>query len=269
MNPKLPNRNQFVYWLTQYISKEFTVSDWNELGYSTGCKEIIIQHPRLLKSLNFGDDDYGACVSDVIEQILDKNFDNIDIILKRTEFIAWLSKNNIEAYNELFGTTNSLINSVPNFSIDSLFQLEKYIVRVRNSVETDPELAIGSTKELLETVLKTILSEYSESKEEVDQDDMPKLLKRVQKALKISPEDSINKRGEETIKKILNSLGQVVNGINELRNIYGSGHGRVQTTSSISARHARLAVNCGAAIAIFLMETFEMRKNKKQNRHTI
>ncbi len=40
------------------IVKEFSRSEWLELGFLTGYSEMIEKHPRLLRSLDFGDDDY-------------------------------------------------------------------------------------------------------------------------------------------------------------------------------------------------------------------
>ena len=40
------------------IVKSFGKSEWLELAYSINCQEIVNDHPRLLRSLSFGDDDY-------------------------------------------------------------------------------------------------------------------------------------------------------------------------------------------------------------------
>jgi hypothetical protein len=55
--------------------------------------------------------------------------------------------------------------------------------------ENNPSLAIGSTKELVEATIKTILTHLEI---EIDKNyDVPKLLKKVQKCLEIVP-DSID-----------------------------------------------------------------------------
>jgi len=69
----------------------------------------------------------------------------------------------------------------------------------------------------------------------------------------------------EIVRRVLSNLGQVVTGIYELRNIYGTGHGQVRH-SGISSRHARLVVGVGAALATFLIETNEMRKPRPANK---
>lgn len=55
------------------ISRQFTKSDWLELGYTLDCYAIINDHDRLLRSLSFGDDDYEASILDVLTKIIRKN----------------------------------------------------------------------------------------------------------------------------------------------------------------------------------------------------
>lgn len=81
--------------------------------------------------------------------------------------------------------------------------LHQYLERINAAAETDPALAIGSTKELVEATLKTILAgmnvPYDDKKE-----DVPALLRKVQKALDLVPGDiDESKRGADIIKKYL------------------------------------------------------------------
>ena len=138
---------------------------------------------------------------------------------------------------------------------------QEYIDRIQKSIFDDPSLAIGSTKELVEATLKTILSHLEIA---IDKnDDVPKLLKKVQKGLEIVP-DSIDDavKGAEIIKILLSNLGSVVIKLTELRNLYGTGHGKEKKRNGLSERHARLAVGAGITLCTFLLETFEYRRTK-------
>lgn len=44
--------------------------DWQRFGRSTGTTDILWNHPRLCRSLSFGDDDYPRAVLNVLETIL-------------------------------------------------------------------------------------------------------------------------------------------------------------------------------------------------------
>lgn len=138
--------------------------------------------------------------------------------------------------------------------------LRLYINRINSSIEEDPSLAIGSTKELIEATLKTVLNGCSFEFDDRN-DNIPKLLKKVQNVLELAPENvDESKRGADIIKRVLNNLGSIAVGIAELRNFYGSGHGRGQAIQGITSRHARLVVSSGTALCSFLLETYEHRE---------
>lgn len=131
------------------------------------------------------------------------------------------------------------------------------IRRLEDGVEKDPELAIGTAKEFLETLCKTILNERGVpfSKDE----DLPALVKMTIKALKILP-DNLAKSGgtEKTITVLLNNLGSIGHQLAEMRNLYGTGHGKPTQHVGLEKRHAKLAVGAAATLAIFLYDSHEI-----------
>ncbi|MBD1898863.1 abortive infection family protein [Trichocoleus sp. DQ-A3] len=259
MSKSTKQKDRIVLSIKRCIESKFLESDWTELAYLTNGKDIIYKHQRLLRSLSFGDQDYGDCIFDVIEKLLARDPGNLQIIIDFIGLQEWLKENHPQDFEELYGHTQPLLDTTEEIAIANSFELNQHIVRIRRAVESDPELAVGSTKELLESVLKTILEGFGEKP---GKDDMPKLLKRTQKVLNLNPSEvDLNMKGAEIIIKILNSIGQVVIGVNELRNIYGTGHGQVHK-SGITPDYARLVAGTGATIAMFLMENFEMQKQK-------
>jgi len=140
--------------------------------------------------------------------------------------------------------------------------LSVYLDRINSSIESDPELAVGTTKDLVEATLKSILRGLNEDFDE-SKADIPVLLKRVQKLLELAPDEvDAARRGADTIKRILSNLGGVAIGVAELRNLYGSGHGRSQRRV-VDARLARLVVGSGGTLCKFLLETYEDRQKRK------
>ncbi|CAM4114612.1 MULTISPECIES: abortive infection family protein [Flavobacterium] len=138
---------------------------------------------------------------------------------------------------------------------------QEHIDRIKKSITEDVGLAIGSTKELVESTLKTILNKSKISFDK--KDDIPKLLKSVQKALELVPDDVDDaKKGSDIIKILLSNLSQVVIKLTELRNLYGTGHGKENARKGLNERHAKLAVGAGITLATFLLETFEHRRLK-------
>lgn len=134
--------------------------------------------------------------------------------------------------------------------------LAEQIRRMKDSIEIDPSLAIGTAKELIETCCKTILAERGQ--EISGSPDIPSLTKATFKQLNLVPEGIPNSaRGAEVIKRILSNLSTVGHGLAELRGLYGTGHGQHATTSGLTSRHAKLAVGAASTLAIFLFETHE------------
>lgn len=122
------------------------------------------------------------------------------------------------------------------------------------AVLNDPGLAIGTAKELLETCCKTILHERGLTAS--GNEDLPHLVKRTVKELKLTPNDIPDKaKAVETIRVLLSNLATITNGIAELRNKYGTGHGREASSKGLRPRHAKLAVGAASTLAVFLVET--------------
>jgi hypothetical protein len=137
--------------------------------------------------------------------------------------------------------------------------LSQQITRMEAAVTNDPSLAIGTAKELVETCCKTILTErgiqYSKGA------DLPELVKLTSKELELTPDDIPDKaKAAATIKRLLSNLATITQGVAELRNQYGTGHGKTARSKGLSARHAKLAVGAASTLAVFLTETHSERK---------
>jgi len=80
------------------------------------------------------------------------------------------------------------------------------------------------------------------------------------KALELGPADIDDaKKGAALVRRCLQQLGAVVASLGELRNLYGSGHGRDGKWRGLSPRHARLAVGAAVTFAGFVAETYVER----------
>jgi hypothetical protein len=142
-----------------------------------------------------------------------------------------------------------------------LAYLSQQITRMESAVEADPALAIGTAKELVETCCSTILTELGVVPDK--EWTLSKLVKETASRLRLTPEDVANDvRGAASIRQVLGNLGGMVAGIAELRNHYGTGHGKAIGSGGLGPRHARLAVGAASTLAAFLFETFEHRSRR-------
>jgi len=80
MTVNRPSQRQLVGIKDQIVS-QFSDSDWKELGMLTETYEMVIQHPRLLRSLSWNDSDYDGNVLDMINNIIATAPNNYSILL--------------------------------------------------------------------------------------------------------------------------------------------------------------------------------------------
>ncbi len=169
--------------------------------------------------------------------------------------------------DKLLYKDDKIVFSTPEVVMDDLVdrelgldvsQLRINIARIRDAVEEDPDLAIGSSKELVEATCKTILADRGVAFP--SDADIPKLVFLVADNLRlVAANVTDEKKGVQSIKRVLGSLSNIVQGLAELRNLYGSGHGKSPGQAGLSARHARLCAGSAATLAMFLMETAKSR----------
>ncbi len=140
--------------------------------------------------------------------------------------------------------------------------MARAIERMERAIDSDPELAIGTAKELAESCCKTILSKRDvEFSKGADLNDLTKLLV---KELQLVPDGiSDQVKGAENIRLILRNLTQLTNNLAQLRGMYGTGHGKDGQHRGLQPRHARLAVASAVAFIDFVANTYREREVAK------
>lgn len=71
---------QRIIDLRARIAAKFDGGNWEELGLLTGQSDIITGHPRLLRSLSWGDEDYDGNVLAVIKRMVESNPSSLAVI---------------------------------------------------------------------------------------------------------------------------------------------------------------------------------------------
>jgi hypothetical protein len=253
------SRDKAILALQRAIKASFDDSRWHELGYIVGKHDVIEGHPRLLRSLQWGDEDYGSCIFNVLPQLLGTEFQNLGIVEKFVGLQKWLRKSDEKLYGELYAKKPlkpviSLKHVEEAAGVHDVAELNQHASRIFRGITEDPAQAIGSAKELLETVLKTVIGDH----EQKSRDDIQELLKKAQRHLDLDPR-SVS--GSDTLRRTLSNLGQVVCGVAELRTLYGTGHGRSKS-HELETAHARLVVNAAITVATFLLEIWQEQKGQ-------
>ncbi|MGD1890214.1 MAG: abortive infection family protein [Cyclobacteriaceae bacterium] len=131
--------------------------------------------------------------------------------------------------------------------------VRKQVRLMDDNINDNPHLTIGIAKELIETVCKTILLDKGI---EIDRNwDVGRIVKETNKLLKFIPDDLHNNDvAERAILKILGGLSTIVQGIAELRNNFGSGHGHEAEFKSIEKIYAKLAADSSSQLVLLYLK---------------
>lgn len=135
--------------------------------------------------------------------------------------------------------------------------IHDHLRRLGDNVDADPRAAVSSAKDLLESTAKLVLRERN-----IDyspKEDLPKLVARAQQALKLTAAEATTGTPAEelALKNILGSLTKLAQGVTELRNKVGVGHGRESVPTWVRPRHARLAAGAAQVWCQLVLETLE------------
>lgn len=126
---------------------------------------------------------------------------------------------------------------------------------------TNPTNAIGLSKELIESCCKTILDELNI--EWGKNDDVPQLANKTLNALNLLPVNvQETDQGAEAIRAVLGNLRAIPTKLSEIRNPFGSGHGKSASFQGLETRHAKLAVGSSITFVDFIWSTYENQKKK-------
>jgi len=126
-----------------------------------------------------------------------------------------------------------------------------------NSTET-----IGKAKELIESCCKAILEANGIIWDK--KWDIPELTKKTRTLLKVTPEDiPENIPCAQSMRGLLGNLAGIANGVAELRNSYGSGHGKSPSYRGLEERHAKLAMGAALTLVNFLWDSHLRMCEKK------
>jgi hypothetical protein len=146
---------------------------------------------------------------------------------------SWLRAHEPELYASLYGgqPADTAVDDLQAAAAAlGLTDVDEHAARIRFGLRQDPAQAIGSAKELLESVLKAILGLHGNGPE--TRLEIPALIKRANVELGIDPAGvRAQEPAAEQRRKTLGALGQLVTGIAELRT-----RGMGLATASASAR---------------------------------
>ena len=240
---------------------DFTNSSFNEFTKETIGVELMNRYSMSKgKSLReFTKDASESEIIDLLQAFMKYYEDSPKYFVERTtdkkfEKLYNQCKDIIVRWNRSTPVIKVQIESAAaNFSNEYIKGQFDLMVRFQKE---NPTEAIGKAKELIESCCKTILEKAGATYEKSW--DINRLLKETRQLLHLMPEDIPEDIAEATaMKSLLASLANIANNIAQLRNSYGSGHGKSDNYKGLQERHAKLAIGCSMTLVDFLWDSYQ------------
>ena len=95
------NQRKKISVIHKYTEENFSEGDWYTLGQITGRLELIQDHPRLLRSMGFGDEDYDYCVAEIINQICEEDPELIETIIDHFDIDLWYEQKDKRKFKKI------------------------------------------------------------------------------------------------------------------------------------------------------------------------
>ncbi|MBQ23885.1 abortive infection family protein [Alcanivorax sp.] len=238
-------RGKVVLALQKAIVETFDAADWKEVGYKAGQIDYIRGHSRLLRSLSWGDDDYGSCVFQAIEFLLNDDVENLQCFLENEKAADWLWSNHSALMREIGLKPEGL---APTFVPPTLSARD---VVERALKDTEALLATSGATSGVDRVHTALhgyfLSQCEAAGITVDKD---ATITSLYKALRKS-HPSLNSGGHWSaeIDRILKSFSSVLDTLNQLRNHASVAHAN---ENLLSEADAELVCNASRTILHYL-----------------
>ncbi len=113
---------KIVSAIRDYAVEKFSDAEWVDFGYVTEASDLIENHPRLLRSLAFNDDDYSYCATQVVNEALEERPEKIQEVVEHFGVDLWLEEKDERRHQRVFTETRPLVPS-PRFWREGYFRL--------------------------------------------------------------------------------------------------------------------------------------------------
>ena len=260
------NRNGYVL---NFSTNDFDVFTTNSIGEAL-CEKFGLSKGKSLTAYlsSASDEDRAKLLSDLfhyyednMEYEYNENYeDNVywgSSISTYDERYAKIYKKCKAIIDRAEGGSSAIAKTADNLKCK--FSSEYMSQQIDLMQSTNPTNAIGLAKELIESCCKTVLEELGI--EWNRNDDVPQLTNKTMGALNLLPADiQQTDQGADAIKAVLGNLRAIPSKLAEIRNPFGSGHGKSASFQGLEERHAKLAVGCSITFVDFIWSTFENQK---------
>ena len=253
----------YLVKLAEGLARCVTESEWKKLSTLHDLDEYIIGNPRFLRSKYWGDDDHEGLVLDLVIDLYEAEPAVVRELSEMPSVEMWLARNAEDAMvlfwedpkpDPLLTAVSQAFEEVD--VVKDVVDLSEHADRIREALPDDPSQAIGATKDMLESTMKTILD--SRGVKGFDKLKFPALTAKCFVELGLTPASPPGDSLESHRRKIASSAKNIVEAANQLRNKAGSGHGRViGKEPTVDKADASLVASTGLVVAAWLLRHAE------------
>jgi hypothetical protein len=255
-------------------------SDWSELALLTDTEDLIYNHGRLLRSLGFGDEDYPACVHDVVPALLglrevkepwdpwstsdpadppdaDVYLDNLPVLEEHLDLSAWLAEHEPRLHRLLYARDPAeavALDGLTEFATArGLSEISRQLQRLHRDLGDDLSAAVGHAKELVESACKHVLGQTGPGAGAK----FPQLVDAALRAVGRHPgQVDAGDPDAQLLKQLLGATTSQLQAIAGLRNRVGTGHGRAGDVV-LDPALARLAIGQALTAVTYLLRVHD------------
>lgn len=267
--------NRSVYVLN-FSTNDFDIFTTNSIGEAL-CEKFGLSKGKSLTAYlnNASDENRFKLISDLfyyykenMEYEYNENYEDdiywVSSVSRYDERYARIYKKCKVIMDRLEGVPSVITKTADNLKNKFSSEYMSRQIELMVSMQlTNPTNAIGLSKELIESCCKTILDELNI--EWGKNDDVPQLANKTLNALNLLPVNvQETDQGAEAIRAVLGNLRAITTKLAEIRNPFGSGHGKSASFQGLETRHAKLAVGSSITFVDFIWSTYENQKKKVQ-----
>jgi hypothetical protein len=244
--------------LAEATASRLDLSEWKKIVVLNGLEDWAEDRPRFYRSLKWQDGDAALEVLELITRLLEQGDEAVLLELFHRDGVKRWFKQNDPAFLDLWeGTSDPLVDALGHGLAEAeevvdVIDIARYSDRIRGALPGDPSLAVGTTKDLLEATMRTILSRRGVP--DVEGLSFPDLATRCFADLGLAGTAPPANPRERAVRKIASSAKTMITTINELRNAGGAGHGRVVDAElPLQAADGSLVASSGLVLAAWLI----------------
>jgi hypothetical protein len=160
-------------------------------------------------------------------------------------------------------------SSAPSRSLSDLIKgrdipsIEAEFTRALANVNSEPRESVSAACNILESIFKVYIAD--EELDKPQKQDLQNVWKVVRGDLGFDPKLV----QDDDLKKVLSGILSIVDGIGAFRTHASSAHGEGRIMYKLKPRHARLAVHSAHTIAMFVLETWDEKRESGSQQKTM